>query len=108
ACRDVADPGDGDLFDDDRDGHRGILAMTLPRCLGSTQSEAERARWRVVRLDTCTALDGDIFAADLNSGVAPMRERGPDEIERDGTRKATYRFVTHQLGPGGIAIVGRR
>jgi hypothetical protein len=86
---------------------RAVTGGALPRRLDSAQPEEERARWRVVRLDTCAPLDGDIYSADADSGVAEMRERGPDEI-KDGVRKPTYRFVTHQLGPGGIAIVRRR
>jgi hypothetical protein len=82
--------------------------MTLPRRLCAEQSDAERARWRVVRLDTYATLDGEIVAADADSGLAVMRERGPDEIASDGSRKATYRQVTHNFGPGGMAIVARR
>jgi hypothetical protein len=81
--------------------------MTLPRRLGTEQSDAERARWAVVRLDSYAALAGEILAADADSGLAVMRERGPDEIAGDGSRKATYRQVTYNLGPGGLAIVAR-
>jgi hypothetical protein len=70
----------------------------LPRRLGSAQSEAERARWRVVRLSDCAPLEGDILEADVDSGVATMRVPGAD---------GTSREVKHELGPGGLAIVGR-
>ena len=82
--------------------------MTELRRLGAEHSEAERSRWRVVRLDNHATLAGEIVAADADSGLAVMRERGPDEIASDGSRKATYRQVTHNFGPGGMAIVARR
>jgi hypothetical protein len=72
--------------------------VTLPRQIGSAQSEAERARWRVVRLDSYASLEGQILHADVDTGVAVMARPGPD-----GAMVQT----TYNLGPGGFAIVAR-
>jgi hypothetical protein len=81
--------------------------MNLPRSLGAAQSEAERARWRVVRLDSCVPLDGAILHADVDTGVAVMRVRGPDGLAGDGSIVPTWQQATYNLGPGGLAIVAR-
>jgi hypothetical protein len=81
--------------------------MSLPRRLGADQPEAELRRWRVVRLDGCVTLAGEIIEADADSGVAKMRERGPDKLLDDGTVQRTWEIVIHSLGPGAIAIVGK-
>jgi hypothetical protein len=70
----------------------------LPRRLTAEQPDAERARWCVVRLDTMAPLDGEILAADVDSGVATMRRRAPDGSPVQ---------VTYSPGPGGIAIIRR-
>jgi hypothetical protein len=43
----------------------------LPRRLGPAQTEAERAKWRIVRLDTMAPLPGEILE-DPGTG-----DRGP-------------------------------
>jgi hypothetical protein len=81
--------------------------MSLPRRLGAAQSEDERAKWRIVRLDTMARLPGDIVEADIDSGLVKMRERGPDKIE-NGVVVPTFTDTTYAFGAGAIAIVGRR
>jgi hypothetical protein len=44
-----------------------------------------RLQGQTFRLDTYATLDGEIVAADADSGIAVMRERGPDEIASDGS-----------------------
>jgi hypothetical protein len=80
----------------------------LPRRLEPALSEEERAKWRIVRLDTMERLPGEIVEADIDSGVAKMRERGPDKAGPDGVSVPTWETRVHTLGPGGIAIVRRR
>ena len=79
----------------------------LLRQLGSAETDAERARWRVVRLDTMQPLEGEIMEADIDSGVATMRERGPDKVDDSGKVVPTWQTVVHSIGAGGIAIVRR-
>jgi hypothetical protein len=52
-------------------------------------------------------LEGEIMEADIDSGVATMRERGPDKVEDSGKVVPTWRTVVHSIGAGGIAIVRR-
>jgi hypothetical protein len=66
----------------------------LPRRLAAEAPEAERRRWRVVRLDTHQELPGEIVSADADSGICTMK--GSDGAAKD-----------YSLGPGGFAIVGR-
>jgi len=79
----------------------------LPRKIRTDLPEAERARWAVVRLDLHQTLAGLVLAADADAGTATLRERGPDDVAQDGTRKPTFKDVGYAFGPGGIAIVGR-
>lgn len=67
----------------------------LPRRLTPDQPETERARWRIVRLDTHETLAGLILSADVDAGVARMKAASSGET------------VDYSLGPGGIAIIGR-
>lgn len=67
----------------------------LPRKLTGEDSLAERARWRIVRLDTHATLPGSIVAADCDNGVAVM-------VGQDGQPK------DYSFGPGGIVIISRR
>jgi hypothetical protein len=66
----------------------------LPRKLVQDMPEAERARWRIVRLDTHQDLPGLILSADADAGVVTMK--GADGAAKD-----------YSLGSGGFAIVGR-
>jgi hypothetical protein len=70
------------------------LSTLLPRRLAPDQPAAERARWRIVRLDTHEELPGEILCADADAGIATMREA--DGGARDWS-----------LGAGGIAIIGK-
>jgi hypothetical protein len=79
----------------------------LPRKLAQGAPEAERRRWRIIRLDTHAEMPGEIVSADVDSGVCVMRERGPDEVDAEGGRKPTYKTSNYSLGPGGFAIIGR-
>ena len=73
--------------------------MTSPARLGPEQTEAERALWRIVRLDSLLALPGLILKADEMTGEAVMRQPAPDGKTAD---------VTYALGAGGIAIIRGR
>lgn len=66
----------------------------LPRKIASDAAEAERRRWRVVRLDTYQEIAGEVLSADCDSGLCTIRK--PDGDAAD-----------HNFGPGGIAIIGR-
>lgn len=79
----------------------------LPKRLGMDHTEEFRSRWRIVRLDTHEDLPGDILEADVDMGITKMRIRGPDKVEND-VIVPTFETVTHVIGAGGIAIVGRR
>jgi hypothetical protein len=81
--------------------------MSLPRTIGADWSEARRARWRIIRLDTHETLPGRIILADVDNGTAIMCVRGPDSLAEDGSVVATWVQATYNLGPGGIAIVAR-
>lgn len=65
----------------------------LPRKIEADAPEAERRRWRVVRLDTHQQVAGDLISADADSGLVSMTVAG----ERKD----------HNFGPGAIAIIGR-
>jgi hypothetical protein len=67
----------------------------LPRKLAAELPEAERARWRIVRLDTVAELPGLILAADCDAGTATMK------VPVSGEAK------DYSFGPGGLAIIGR-
>jgi hypothetical protein len=67
--------------------------VSLPRRIAQDAPEAERRRWRIVRLDTLTQLPGLILSADADTGVATMK--GKDNQVHD-----------YSLGPGGLVIVG--
>jgi hypothetical protein len=69
----------------------------LPHRLTADQPEAERRRWRIVRLDTHVMLGGLILEADCDSGACTMHVRRGDQVEVESLN----------FGPGGIAIVGR-
>jgi hypothetical protein len=79
----------------------------LPRKIPSDAPEAERRRWRVVRLDTHEELPGSVVSADCDTGVCVMRQRGPDQIAEDGKRTMTFEAKDYSFGPGGIVIIGR-
>lgn len=66
----------------------------LPRKLAHDVPQAERRRWRIVRLDTHQEIAGEILSADIDAGVCTMK--GPDGEARD-----------YSLGPGGFAIIGK-
>jgi hypothetical protein len=81
--------------------------QVLPRKLPAETPEAERLRWRAIRLDTHVELNGLILSADCDTGQCVMRVRGPDQIAGDGTRTPGYRTVDYNLGPGGLALIGK-
>lgn len=66
----------------------------IPRKLPFDLPEAERRRWRIVRLDTHQDLAGLILSADVDSGACVMKE-------------ASGAAKDYALGPGGLAIIGR-
>jgi hypothetical protein len=66
----------------------------LPRRLAHDLPEAERRRWRIVRLDSAETLPGLILNADCDTGACTLR--GSDGELRD-----------YSLGPGGLAIIRR-
>lgn len=51
----------------------------LPQKLNLIDPVAERARWRVVRLDTFAVLPGVILSADVETGLALMQVRPKTE-----------------------------
>jgi hypothetical protein len=80
----------------------------LPVRIAAVDTPFERrALWAVVRLDSYATLPGDIIDVDTIAGTAKMRERGPDEVDKDGLRKPTWREVSYDLACG-IQIVWRR
>jgi hypothetical protein len=66
----------------------------LPRRIAHDAPDAERRRWRLVRLDTHVEVEGEILSADCDTGVCTIKKA-------DGTA------ADHNFGPDGIAIVGR-
>lgn len=68
----------------------------LPLRLTTADSEAERARWKVIRLDTFAALPGAVVHADVETGNALMQVRSGD-----------MGMEEYALGPGGLRIVSR-
>ena len=68
----------------------------LPPLLTLADSEAERARWQVVRLDTFAVLPGSVVHADAKTGDAVMKVRAGD-----------MGMEEYALGPGGLRIVAR-
>jgi hypothetical protein len=66
----------------------------LPRRIAQDLPEAERRRWRIVRLDTHETVPGLILSADCDTGACTMRGPAPEPTQYD-------------LGPGGIAIIGK-
>jgi hypothetical protein len=79
----------------------------LPRKLAPDAPEAERRRWRAIRLDTHQELPGLILSADCDTGVCVMRVRGPDQVAADGSKSPGFRSVDYSLGPGGLALIGK-
>jgi hypothetical protein len=79
----------------------------LPRKLTHDQPEAERRRWRVVRLDTHEAIAGLILDADCESGAATMNVRRGNHIAENGKRTPIFEAEFLNFGPHGIAIIGR-
>lgn len=71
----------------------------LPLRLTTADSEAERARWKVVRLDTFAVLPGAVVHADVETGNALMQVRpgAPGDLGQE----------EFALGPGGLRIVPR-
>lgn len=69
----------------------------LPLDLTADMPESERARWRVVRLDTFAVLEGAIVAAHVEEGSAVMQLRPPAAGDSGQ--------AIHNFGPHGIRIV---
>ncbi len=57
------------------DGQFQQPAMTIDPSI----PEDERKRWRVVRLDSCADLPGEVLAADDQTGEVTMRDHGGEE-----------------------------
>lgn len=66
----------------------------------SSQSREDKAKWKIVRLDSFTDVQGELVSADEDTGEFSVVVPNAD---RSGTETKT---VT--LGPGGIRIVGRK
>jgi hypothetical protein len=66
----------------------------LPRKITQDMPPSERQCWRVIRLDTCKELPGEILAADCDTGVCTLK-------------KADGAAQDYNLGPDSIVIVGR-
>jgi hypothetical protein len=62
--------------------------------LESHDSAENKRQWKIVRLDDYTDVEGDIVAADDETGECCISVGGETK--------------TLSLGPGGIRIVGRR
>jgi hypothetical protein len=58
-------------------------------------AEAERSRWRVVRLDTCEDVPGEILSADEQTGEVKMADLGGEER-------------SYSLGQHGIRLLPRK
>lgn len=71
----------------------------LPLRLTVEMTEAERALWRVVRLDNYQTLPGAIVQADAETGLALMQVRPKAEGDLGQQEFA--------LGPNGLRIVPR-
>ena len=79
----------------------------MMRRLAHDLPEAERRRWRIVRLDTHQEVPGLILSADADTGAATLKVEVGVDIAEDGTRSAKYETQSLSFGPGGFAIVGR-
>ena len=62
--------------------------------LESYDSVEDKKRWKIVRTDSCTDVDGEIITADEVSGECCVQVGGETK--------------TLSFGPRGIRIVGRR
>ncbi len=64
----------------------------LPMILSAADPEAERGRYRIVRLDTMELVPGLILAANCDTGMCLLREASGEATE-------------HCFGPRGLRIV---
>ena len=67
--------------------------------LTADMPESERARWRIIRLDNFTTLEGLIIGADVQIGAVVMQVRPPSPTD---IGQVIYTFCPH-----GIKIVPR-
>jgi hypothetical protein len=79
----------------------------LPRKLAQDAPEAERRRWRIIRLDTHAEMPGLILSADTETGVCTISEIVRIAVAEDGSRTEIREARDYDLGPGGFAIIGR-
>jgi hypothetical protein len=81
--------------------------MSLPRKILVDEPEAERRRWRIVRLDTHETVPGLILSADCDSGVCTLSVFKAAERQADGTLKEEFKTMEYSLGANGFAIIAR-
>lgn len=62
--------------------------------IDASASLEDKRRWRIVRRDSLTSVEGDIVAADEDSGECSLTVKGETK--------------TFSFGPRGIRIVSRR
>ncbi len=72
----------------------GLSVLENPMKVESWVSAADKSKWKIVRRDDCTDVEGEIIAADEDTGEACVAVDGQ-------TRTLSF-------GPRGIRIVGRR
>ena len=68
----------------------------LLREITEAMPEEQRARYRVVRLDSGNTVPGLILSANANTGECTMKVTVGDNFEK----------VAHMLGANGLAILG--
>lgn len=75
----------------------------LPRILSSSDTEDDRRRWKIVRLDSGRDVPGLILEANADTGHAVTRTF----FAADPGQPVAHEDKKHEFGPNGFAIVAR-